>query len=173
MRDLWVNLARWKPLLTWVLKQARVWWEPRFDLVGKILASLVMQIGVTQGEAHRPSGRSWGGRQHHLRQHGRAVALYGCHQIPGERPTPVSNDNRQRVNETGPVTGVSGNTTLDRGMTTTGDEVMWSGGVTHRTGDRPAVATAVGHVSCVAVWDIRDTVKGDNRVLVRAWAVRP
>ena len=85
----------------------------------------------------------------------------------------MSNDNRQRVNETGPVTGVSGNTTLDRGMTTTGDEVMWSGGVTHRTGDRPAVATAVGQVSCVGVWDVRDTVKGVNRVLLRAWDVRP
>ena len=121
-----------------------MWWDPRFDLVGKILASLMMQIGVTQGGAHRPSGRAWGGHQHHLRQQGRAVALYGCHQSPGERPTPVSNDNRQRMNETGPVTGVSGNTTLDRGMTTTGDEVMWSGGVTHRTGDRPAVATAGG-----------------------------
>ena len=181
VRESWVHLGRWKPLLTsaelvpspWVLKKARVWWDPRFDLVGKILASLMMQIGVTQGGAHRPSGRSWGGHQHHLRQQGRAVALYGCHRSPGDKPTPVSNDNRQRVNETGPVTGVSGNTTLNRGMTTTGDEVMWSGGVLHRTGDRPAAATAVGHVSCVGVWDVRDTVKGDNRVLVRAWAVRP
>ena len=73
---------------------------------------------------------------------------------------PASKDNTHRVSKTGPVSVVSGNTTFDRGMTTKRNMVMWCGGVTHRTVDRPTMATAVGHMSCVGVWDVRATVNG-------------